>query len=75
MSDPTAAKRLRAEARATCAALEEAARKLKAWATAAADDGHAEVPTDLLHALSNSLAHQGGRLDMAVQMAHTRRKK
>lgn len=72
MSDPTATKRLTAEARRTCTTLEEAARKLSAWASQSDDGKVVLMTTDRLDELSHALAHQGGRLDMAVSMAHTR---
>lgn len=74
MSDPTAAKRLRAEARTTCAAVEAAAKKLLAWADQC-DGAVLIVDPESLRSLGLGLSHQGGRLDMAVNMAETRRKR
>lgn len=77
MSDPTATKRLTAEARATCAQLDGAAKKLLAWANMGGDGEPVVVliSTADLRALGLALAHQGGRLDMAASMAHTRAKR
>ena len=76
MSDPTAAKRLHAEARTTCGTLEDASKKLLRWADQhTADDVFGGVTAAELRALGLALAHQGGRLDMAAQMAHARRKR
>lgn len=78
MSDPTAAKRLRTEAKAACTTLEDAAKTLLGWADSCAlISGHtiAYLTAPELRTLAHALAHQGGRLDMAVSMAHTRRKR
>lgn len=75
MSDKTAAKRLRAEAVATCADLKHAAEQLLAWAAAHDPFPDSLIPADALRELGHRLAHRGGRLDMAVSMAHARRKR
>lgn len=75
MSDPTSAKRLRTEARNTCSWMEEAAKKIAAWIERA--ERELVPPGELaeLREIALAIAHQGGRLDMAVSMAHVRSKK
>lgn len=75
MSDPSGAKRFEAEARATCTKLDEAAKTLLQWATRLKGDEFPLVPPAEVEALAHALAHQGGRLDLAASMAHTRRKR
>lgn len=75
MSDPTCAKRLRAEASAACAKLDEAAKQLALWAEIQEAETRPLLTATEIKTWALALAHQSGRLDMAISMAHTRRKR
>lgn len=75
MSDPTAAKRLRTEARKTCAGLEAASLKLLQLANRLSADPFPLVDPKDVREVAIALAQQGDRLSMAAEMAHTRRKR
>ena len=72
MSDPNAAKRLLAEARATSTVLDTAAKQLVAWVAVAEGEGVPPGELDTVRRIAYKLAHQSGRLDLIVSMAHTR---
>lgn len=71
-------KKLRDEARATCATLEDVAKQLLAMGNRLNAEEAPAVSGDAIRHLAHRLGHQGGRLDMALQMTRpprTRRKR
>jgi hypothetical protein len=60
---------LRTEARATSDCLAEAAKKLLEWAAIQALDPGSLVTGQEIREVAQTLAKQGGRLDMALEMS------